>query len=150
MSQARSEISSPGNGVVVLPPPAVTTPTTRVAPPEPDDADAVRRRELLEKIVDDRSDLKRLAGSVQSIAHTVDTAQRTLVLTRRSLRWLLLAGSAVSLGLWLSNARRSKATLLAGVSMHLLGRWLEPTERNAPLAPIRKPLASPAARPRAT
>lgn len=115
----------------------------------PEDADALRRRELLDKLVDDRSDLKRLAGSVRSIARTVDTAQRTLVLTRQSLRWLLLAGSAVSLGLWLSNTRRSKTTLLAGISMQVLGRWLEPSTRNTSATPVGKRATSTIARPQA-
>lgn len=116
----------------------------------PDDADAARRRALLDKLVDDRSDLKRLAGSVRSFAHTVDTAQRTLALTRQSLHWLLLAGSAVSLGLWLSNVRRSKTTLLAGISMQVLGRWLEPPAPDTPSAPARRRVMSTVSRARSS
>jgi len=113
--------------------------STNALPVVREDASALRRRVLLEKLVDDRADLKRIAGSIRTIAHTVDTAQRTLALTRRSLRWLLLAGSAMTLGLWLSNARRTKSTLIAGLSMQLLYRALEPSaEKSSPQSPGRR------------
>ena len=150
MNPAPKQTFVPGSRVVALPSPPASVRVTNASPPAVHDVDAVRRRELLDKLVDDRSDLKRLARSVRTVAQTVDTAQRTLAITRQSLRWLLLAGSAVSLGLWLSNTRRSKTTLLAGISMQVLSRWLEPSTRNAPPAPVRGSLTSTVTRTSAT
>lgn len=98
--------------------------------------DAIKRRLLLEKLRDDRADLVRVAHTVREIAETVETAQITLAFSRRSLRFLLLAGSAAALTLWLTNGRRSRAALYACLSMQVVRRWLGPESPPPPLPSI--------------
>ncbi len=93
------------------------------------DPEALARQLLLSKLSDDRADLRRVANSVREIAQTVEAAQSTLAITSRTLRWLLLAGSAAAFALWLSDGRRPSSALMAGLSMQLLRRWLRPASR---------------------
>lgn len=87
------------------------------------------RQEILARVSEDRADLVRVANSVREIAETVEAAQTTLAFTRRSLRWLLLAGSAAALTVWITSARgrRPPSALVVGLSMPLLRRWLGPS-----------------------
>ena len=99
-------------------------------------SDAMKRQLLLEKLRDDRADLIKVATKVREIAETVETAQITLAITRRGLRFVLLAGSVAALTYWITNGRRSHSTLFAGLSMQVLHRWLKPTRGRA--APSQK------------
>lgn len=94
--------------------------------------DQLARHRLLEKLRDDRADLVLMANKVRDIAQTVETAQATLAFSRRALRFLLLAGSVAAFSLWLSNGRRPRSALLAGVSMHVIRLWLKPAPERGP------------------
>ena len=113
-------------------------------PRDPTDPEAMRREALLEKLRDDRADMVKVATVVRELAQTVEVAQNTLALTRRSLRWLLLAGSAAALTVWLTNGRRPHRALFAGLSMQALHRLLRPGRDRVPA-----PAALPAPRTRA-
>ena len=115
------------------------------ASPDLSDPEAVRRRLLLDKVRDDRADMVKVVNAVREIAQTVEVAQSTLAMTRRSIRWLLLAGSAAAFTLWLTNGRRPRSALLAGLSMQAFHRVLRPGAASAPTAPLER-LPAPRAR----
>ena len=109
--------------------------TPVAAPPgaNVDDADAVRRRDLLDKLRDDRQDLVRVAGIARDLAETFEVAQGSLAIMRRALRWLALVGGVAALTVSVRTGRRPPALLLAGLSLVLAQRWLS--------HPVRRELA---------
>ncbi|MCC2658072.1 MAG: hypothetical protein K0Q76_3180 [Panacagrimonas sp.] len=97
------------------------------------DDDTSRRRELLGKLRDDRQDLVRVAGIARDLAETFEVAQGSLVIMRRSLRWLALIGGVAALTVSVRTGRRPPALLLAGLSLVIAERWFS--------HPVRRELA---------
>ena len=107
--------------------PPLTVMTTR---PSPTIAAALRRRELLQKLEEDRGDLVEVAHSLRGLAAQVQSAQGMLARTAGSLTWVAAAGSAVAFGLWLRDPHRlptgGVALALAALSLHAVQAWLRP------------------------
>ena len=107
------------------------TPPSPGAPAQ--DEDAARRRELIDKLRDDRHDLVRVAGIARELAETLEVAQDSLSVLRRGLRWLALVGGVAALTVSVRTGRRPTALLLTGLSLVLVERWLS--------HPVRRELA---------
>jgi hypothetical protein len=113
-----------------------------ISPGTAADEDARARQQLIGRLRDDRQDLVRVAHAARELAETLDAAQGSLAVLRRTLRWLTLVGGVAAITWSVRSRRRPPALLLSGVSLYLLRRWL------AASPPPRRPIASGAAQPR--
>lgn len=105
-----------------------------LASPDIENPDAARRRALIGRLRDDRQDLVRLAHAMRELAETLEVAQGSLAILRRSLRWLALVAGVAALTVSARTGRRGSALLLTGLSLLLVQRWLS--------HPVRRELAT--------
>lgn len=88
----------------------------RVATPE--------RERLLEKLAQDRRELVEVAGRLRGPVRTLEAAQTALVMTRRTIRWMALAGNVLSVAAWIRSGRgRPPLPVILGISYGLFQAW---------------------------
>lgn len=90
----------------------------RVTTPTPE------REQLLEKLAQDRRELVEVAGRLKGPVRTLEAAKTALVVTRRTIRWVALAGNVLSVAAWIRSGRgRPPLPVILGVTYELFHAW---------------------------
>lgn len=97
--------------------------------------EAQQRKHLLHEVQQQREQLIDVAQRLRAPVQTLQTAQRAISFTVRSVRWIPLAVNVFSILMWLkSGRRRPPLTLIIGASMQLADIWSDLNKRPTPRA----------------